>query len=124
MNVSVRPGDQQGIIERLRRANAAMERETVERYRAEAALADELGAMAKLATWSARLTATSDLRSLIDDVLDTVIELHAADFGNLRLYDKATGALKIVAHRGFDKAFLEYAKNVKDDASACGRALS
>jgi PAS domain S-box-containing protein len=124
MNVHVRAGGQQGIIERLREANAAMEREAVERYRAEAALADELGAMAKLATWSARLTATSDLRSLIDDVLDTVIELHAADFGNLRLYDKATGALKIVAHRGFDKAFLEYAKNVKDDASACGRALS
>lgn len=124
MNGYVHPGDQQGIIERLREANAALEREAAERLRVEAALADELGAMAKLATWSARLTATSDLRSLIDDVLDTVIELHAADFGNVRLYDKSTGALDIVAHRGFGKAFLEYAKSVKDDASACGRALS
>ena len=123
MNVYVHPGDQQGIIERLRQANAAMEREAVERYRAEAALADELGAMAKLATWSARLTATSDLRLLFDDVLATAIELHGADFGNLRLFNKTTGTLEIVAHRGFDKAFLEYAKTVKDDASACGRAL-
>jgi PAS domain S-box-containing protein len=48
--------------------------------------------------------------------------LQGADFGNIQLYDRETGALEIVAHRGFDQEFLEYFSDT-DENAACGRAM-
>lgn len=73
---------------------------------------------------SARLTGTSDLPSILYEILDGIIELQKADFGDVQLYDEATGTLKIVAHRGLDQRFLDYFANVDaGDSSACGLAL-
>jgi signal transduction histidine kinase/DNA-binding response OmpR family regulator len=84
----------------------------------------ELAEMAKLNAFSSRLIASADLTALLYGVLDAVIELQGADFGNIQLYDPAGGALRIMAQRGFGPAFLDYFQSVcADDGSICGRAL-
>jgi PAS domain S-box-containing protein len=88
------------------------------------ALADELAAMTRLHELSARLTATSDLPSLLEEVLDATMKLQGADFGDVQLYNNQTHTLEIVAQRGFDQEFLDYFQSVDaDDSSACGLAL-
>ena len=84
----------------------------------------ELASMTRLHELSTRLTATSDLTSTLYEVLDATIEMQGADFGDVQLYDEATGTLKIVAHRGVDQDFLNYFATVDaDETSACGLAL-
>jgi PAS domain S-box-containing protein len=70
------------------------------------------------------LTPTPDLASLLEEVLDATMTLQRADFGDVQLYDEATGTLKIVAHRGVGPEFLEHFAAVDaGDMPACGRAL-
>ena len=84
----------------------------------------ELASMTRLHELSTRLTATSDLTSTLYEVLDATIEMQGADFGDVQLYDEATGTLKIVAHRGVDQDFLDYFATVDaSETSACGLAL-
>jgi GAF domain-containing protein len=84
----------------------------------------ELASMTRLNELATRLTATSDLPSILREILDATIELQGADFGNVQLYDEATGILKIVAHRGLDQGFLDHFAAVDaSEASACGLAL-
>jgi hypothetical protein len=54
--------------------------------------------------------------------LEGAMSLLGADSGNVQLRDSESGALRIVAHSGFDSEFLEHFAVVADDASACGRA--
>jgi GAF domain-containing protein len=56
-------------------------------------------------------------------LLDTVIEATRADFGNVQLVNPSTGALEIVAHRGFGPDFLGFFREVRDAGSACGAAM-
>jgi PAS domain S-box-containing protein len=66
----------------------------------------------------------SDLRLILEEVLDAVMELQQADFGDVQLYDAGTATLRIVAHRGLDQAFLDYFESVDaSDTSAWGLAL-
>jgi hypothetical protein len=69
-------------------------------------------------------TATSDLTSILYEILDAIIELQGADLGLVQLYDEATRTLKIVGHRGMDQGFLDYfATADAGETSACGLAL-
>jgi signal transduction histidine kinase/DNA-binding response OmpR family regulator len=84
----------------------------------------ELAEMAKLNAFSSGLISSADLTALLYAVLDAVIELQGADFGNIQLYDETVGDLRIVAQRGFGQEFLEYFQSVRvDDGSVCARAL-
>jgi PAS domain S-box-containing protein len=88
------------------------------------ALADELAGMTRLHEFSTKLTATSDLPSLLEEVLDATMKLHGADFGDVQLYNKQTCTLEIVAQRGFSQEFLDHFQRVGvDDISTCGLAL-
>ncbi len=103
-------------------------RELVARVRSNLSLSklrrQELESIARLHELGIRLTATSDLPSLLHEVLDAMMELQGADFGNVQLYDEATGTLRIAAHRGLSDEFLDYFKVVNaNDTSACGLAL-
>ena len=100
----------------------------------EASIAPDRGPGAPMRAWpasktrlsesSAYLTASSDLASILYDILDATIELQGADFGNVQLYDEPTRTLKIVAHRGLVQGFLEYFATVDaGETSACGLAL-
>src|SRR5258708_4739565 len=70
------------------------------------------------------LTPMSDLMSTLDEMLDATMELQGSDFGDVQLYEEATGMLKIVAHRGVPQEFLDYFETVDaSDRSACGLGL-
>ena len=103
--------------------------DVTERKQAEAellALKDELdaelSAMVRLHELNTRLFATSELHPVLEEVLDASIKLQGADFGNIQLYDRETGRLNIVAHRGFSQDFLDYFRDA-DENTSCGRAL-
>jgi PAS domain S-box-containing protein len=85
-------------------------------------LAFELSAMTRLHDLSTRLLVKPELPQLLAEVLDATIALHGADFGNAQLFNPETGALEIVAQRGFEKEFLDHFKEVHDEKAACGRA--
>jgi PAS domain S-box-containing protein len=107
-----------GDDHRVRPPSLAGDAESVGRMRA------ELASMTRLSELSTQLTATSDLPSILYEMLDAIIELHGADFGDVQLYDEATGSLKIVAHRGLPQDFLDYFATVDArETSACGLAL-
>jgi len=64
-----------------------------------------------------------EFQPLLEEVLDATMRLLKADFGNIQLFDPSTGALKIVAHRGFKQDFLDYFDNVHEGTGSCGTAL-
>lgn len=69
-------------------------------------------------------THAPDLASVLRDVLDAAMMAQRAEFGNVQLYDEATGKLEIVAHRGVGPEFLTHFEAVDaSDTSACGLAL-
>jgi GAF domain-containing protein len=68
------------------------------------------------------LADTARLDSLLPKILEGAMSLTSADFGDVQLFDPATGALRIVAHSGFDSEFLDYFSVVDDAGAACGRA--
>lgn len=124
---------EQRVDERTRQlsvSNAELIKEIAERERAEIELTlvkDELAAdlktMIRLHELSTRLLATGELEALLQEVLDAVIELLHGDFGDVQLYDPESDVLKIVAHRGFNRQFLDYFNEIGEETSACGRAL-
>jgi PAS domain S-box-containing protein len=124
---------EQRVFERtaqLSAANAELSKEIAERKQAEAgllALKDELAAevtaMTRLHELSTRLLASTELQPLLEGVLDATIALLNADFGNVQLYNPQTGALEIVAHRGFQQEFLDYFNSVHEGTASCGAAL-
>ena len=86
-------------------------------------LAEELTALRRLHNFTSRLLATSELQSVLQEVLNESMALQNADFGNVQLIDPQTAALKIVAQKGFQEEFLTHFKSVQEADSACGRAL-
>lgn len=86
-------------------------------------LATELVSMARLHEFSTRLLSTAELMELLEEALRATMMLQNADFGNVQLYNPETKALEIVAHRGFQREFLDYFSSVNEGGSACGRAI-
>ena len=69
-----------------------------------------------------RLFSRSKIEDVISTVLDDVIALHGAEFGNVQM--PMGDCLVIVDHRGFLPPFLEIFRKVsRGDGSACGRAI-
>jgi PAS domain S-box-containing protein len=86
-------------------------------------LATELLAMTRLHELSTRLLGITELQPLLEEVLRAIIALQNADFGNVQLFNAKTGALDIVAQRGFQREFLDYFATVREEGAACGRAF-
>src|ERR1700730_16842815 len=125
---------EQEIAERtsqLTTANEALRDEIFQRRRAQeeslalkSELAEELTAMKRLHNFTSRLLATTEQQSVLQEVLNESMALQNADFGNVQLINHKTGALEIVAHKGFQEEFLTHFRSVRGpDDSACGRAL-
>jgi hypothetical protein len=64
-----------------------------------------------------------DLQIALEEILERVIDVTAADFGNLQVVVQRDRSLRIAAHRGFDARFLTFFRIVKHDMSACASAL-
>jgi PAS domain S-box-containing protein len=99
------------------------ERELVESRRR---LASEAAALVRLSEASTRLWQSPSLASGLDEILRTVKELTGASKGNVQLVNASRNTLSIVAHDGFDPAFLATFDHVSmdDRRAACGRAIS
>jgi len=114
----------------LSKANEELVAENAQRKRAEKEsvawkdeLAAELMAMSRLHEFSTRLLSKAGLLPLLEEVLNAIIALQNADFGNVQLYNPETKTLEIVAHRGFQRSFLDYFSSVNEPGAACGRAM-
>jgi PAS domain S-box-containing protein len=86
-------------------------------------LASDLAAMTRLQQLSTKLVQTHEMGSLMNDILDVAIEISDADMGNIQLFEPGSGALKIVAQRGFESDFLQFIDSVHDGVAACGKAM-
>jgi len=82
----------------LTAANQELNREIVERKRAEDAalvlkdaLASELSTMTRLHELTTRLAGNTGLQQILEEVLDAAIGLHDADFGLVQLCNTETG---------------------------------
>jgi hypothetical protein len=83
----------------------------------------EPDAMARLHDLTKDLRTIPLLSALLPRVLDGLMSLTGADYGNVQLVDPATGVLRLVTQAGFGPAFLDYFAVVNgEDASVCGRA--
>jgi PAS domain S-box-containing protein len=96
----------------------------IERHQAQEQVAEDLAAMRCLHEVGARCAlADCDIQECLGAIVEAAIRLTGADKGNIQLYDRATGALVLTAHRGFDEPFLEFFASVSDKESACGSAM-
>jgi GAF domain-containing protein len=69
-----------------------------------------------------RLRTRRTFEEAVATVLDDVIALHGAEFGNIQM--PVGDNLRIVEQRGFSAPFLDAFRTVsREDGSACGRAL-
>jgi PAS domain S-box-containing protein len=84
-------------------------------------LASDLAAMTRLQQLSTKLVQIHDMGSLMNDILDVAIEIADAEMGNIQLIDPRSGALKIVAQRGFETDFLAFFDSVHEGVAACGK---
>ncbi|HZZ94485.1 MAG TPA: PAS domain S-box protein [Usitatibacter sp.] len=91
---------------------------------ASADAAEELDGMRRLQALVARLIAAPDTTGALQELLDAAISLCGAERGSVQMVDARTGALRLVASKGFAASFLEgFAELRTDDDTACGRAL-
>ena len=86
-------------------------------------LAAELVAMNRLHELSTALLGQTELKPLLEEVLNATVALQNADMGCVQLYNPITQALEIVVQRGFRQDFLDCFRGVHDDTTVCGRAM-
>jgi PAS domain S-box-containing protein len=99
--------------------------DVTELKRTEESLAVELNAMARLQELSIKDVESVELEPSLISILDAIMELLGADFGNIQLYDSGTGKLRLVALRGFDERYRNRLAEVDgSEASTCARALA
>jgi GAF domain-containing protein len=110
---------------RLRRNGQVERARRIDRYAASARFDLDEPAIAKqLYITMASLRQIGRLEILTDLALEKMLSLARANRGNIQLADPASGALRIIAHHGFDEEFLDYFAVVTDSLSACGRAAA
>jgi hypothetical protein len=110
---------------RLRSSGQVDRARRIERYAASARFdLDEPAVARHLYATVAKLRQAGQLQSLAELALERMLSLARADRGNVQLADPVSGALRIIAHHGFDEEFLDYFAVVDDDMSACGRAAT
>jgi signal transduction histidine kinase/ActR/RegA family two-component response regulator len=86
-------------------------------------LAADLALMKRLQEVSTRLVRDGDADPPLLEIVDAAIAITGAEMGNIQLLDRSSGALKIVASRGFESPFLEFFNAVHDGEAACGSAM-
>ena len=90
----------------------------------EARLTTEADALSRLNEASSRLWRIRDLNAGLDEMLAASIRLLGADMGSLQLLDPGRRVLRVVAHRGFQKDFLDRFREVPiKDGSPWERVL-
>jgi PAS domain S-box-containing protein len=91
----------------------------------EAELAAEISALNRLYRLSAQLLRPTELKSAMELILDSSMEIVGATMGDVQIYDAPNQTTKILAHRGFTQDYIDRLQGVPlDDDSPCGRAMA
>ncbi|MDB6109084.1 MAG: putative two-component sensor histidine kinase protein, partial [Pedosphaera sp.] len=88
------------------------------------ALAEQVSGLTRLHNLSSRLAATDDVDSMMQAILESIVELHGAERGLLSLFDERTGTLAPAASLNFKSTELTRLAGVPPGAGACGTAFS
>ncbi len=96
----------------------AVVRDITEQKQTEARLRNSLDALTRIHKLSEKLLDRRGLHPLLQEILDAAVEITAADKGTLQLLEG--DSLRIVAHHGHDKSFLEFFERAENVASVCG----
>ncbi len=110
-------------ITQVKRAEAERERLVGELREAHDQLTADLDATNRLLKIGAVFLHEGDLEPVLSEIVDAAIAISGADFGNIQALDRASGNLKIAAHRGFPAWWLEYWDTVQKGHGTCGTAL-
>ncbi len=86
-------------------------------------LTAELGAMQALHGFVVELAQEGDLHALLERTLEAALAIARAEMGNVQLWDAASDALRIVAHRGFEQPFRDFFATVDEGPAACREAF-
>jgi len=97
--------------------------DVTDQKRAEEGLSAAHAALARLFDLSVMPGGAEAMPALLEAVVDTAIHVTGAEKGKLQLYDEAADSLRIVAHRGFERPFLEHFAVVRRGNAACGEAI-
>jgi anti-anti-sigma factor len=117
------------LISAQRRARAADRRLIVRRpSRSVRRMIDLTGASPLLSIEDPGPTRLDDpvdgqLAMILDAALDPAMRIAQADLASAHLAERTTGALRIVAQRGFTDPLLDYFEVMSEDESVCGRDL-
>ncbi len=120
----IKPFSAQELLARIRSqlAMARLRDEAAQTIRSlNAQLRADLESMTRMQQLSTRLIQTEDFALLLEEIVDAAIGITQADMGNIQLLEN--GALKIIAQRGFDSAFLDFFNAVQEGEAACGTAM-
>ncbi len=93
----------------------------LQRWRADQRLTGDLAAMTRLHSISMRHDDRLD--TLLEAILDAALAITGADKGFVQLCEPDTGALRLVAHRGFNRSGLDRFSAAYSSRSACGEAI-
>ena len=86
--------------------------------------AQELAVMERLHALVNSLLVCPDVQAALDEILRAIIDITAADMGNVQIVDAQTNTLRIVAHRGFRQEFLDHFRAIAlEETSACGKSI-
>ncbi|HKQ30356.1 MAG TPA: GAF domain-containing protein [Burkholderiales bacterium] len=114
---------QRDIAER-KKAEERLRRRELELAAIKDDLALQVSALTRMHELAMQLAGTLDLREALQSVLETVVEIHNADFGLLSLYDPQAGVLRTHASVGFDAQAIEALDRIEPAESSCGLAFS
>ncbi len=89
-------------------------------------LATQVNVLTKLHDLAVKLSAENKLEPALETILNTIVEIHGADFGLASLYDPASGLLYEGASIGFSKKPLQELARIKPshDAASSGTAFA
>lgn len=91
--------------------------------KAEAILDADLHALNRLHNLSTLYLQDKNWDHVLKEIVDSAVDITGADFGNIQLLDPESHQLKIMAHQGFPKWWLDYWNTVSEGQGTCGTAL-
>jgi PAS domain S-box-containing protein len=92
-----------------------------ERKRAEARLKDDVSALTQMHALSEKILGAAGLQPLLQEVMNAAVAIMKAQRGTLQLLEGDT--LRIVAHYGHERPFLDFFASAENRASVCGEAM-
>ena len=95
-------------------------RDITERKQTEQQVEADLAALTRMHALSGRVVEAASIEPLLQETMDTAVAITQADKGTLRLFEGDT--LRIVAHHGHDRPFLDHFAAAENVASVCGEA--